>query len=42
MTGKFKEREAVRIIEGMEEFGNIEIVSYDTFRRKAGKKERLA
>jgi predicted transcriptional regulator len=41
MTGKFHEKDALRIIEGMKEFGNIETISYDTYRRKERGKENL-
>jgi hypothetical protein len=33
-TGKFKQSDAVLIVEGMHKFGKIERVSYDTYRRK--------
>jgi hypothetical protein len=33
-TGKFEQNDAKLIIEGMHKFGNIEKVSYDTYRRK--------
>ena len=42
MTGELSENEVVSIIEGMEQFGNIEIVSYDTYRRKERKTEDFA
>ena len=41
MTGQFHEKDALRIIEGMKEFGNIETISYDTYRRKERGKENL-
>jgi hypothetical protein len=37
-TGKFRQSEAVKIVEGMDRFGSIEKVSYDTYRRKIEKK----
>ena len=33
-SGRFKQNDAVLIVEGMHKFGNIKKVSYDTYRRK--------
>lgn len=33
-TGKFQQNDAEIIMEGMQKFGRIEKVSYDTYRRK--------